>query len=337
MKKFVKYSIIFCLPFLLWVVTYIVTDPFKALWHHKVYYDSTSIYPMNTPLISTMTYVNQREKYHYDSFIFENSRSLFYDVKDWEKYLPQHNTCFHFWTSGGYIKSWHDKVRFIDENHDTIKNALCVLDHEALSLLENKTFWHAIEPPILDYYSNWKDFQLSHFKAFCDSRFIVCLIDYKIFGKYRSYMKEYLSNPLRREKYDIITNERRRPDAEEQITNGTYYDAEHVKVFENVQKPGTFSSHILTEEERRLIREIREIFDRHHTNYEIVLGPQYDQIKLNDDTMNFLYETFGQEHVHDFTGVNKWTSDYHNYYENSHYRPCVASEIMDLVYKKQNK
>ena len=84
MKKFIKYSIIFCLPFLLWGVTYIVTDPFKALWHYEVYYDSTSIYAMNTPLISTMTYVNQREKYHYDSFIFENSRSLFYYVKDWE-------------------------------------------------------------------------------------------------------------------------------------------------------------------------------------------------------------------------------------------------------------
>ena len=148
-------------------------------------------------------------------------------------------------------------------------------------------------------------------------------------------MKEYLSDPSRQEKYDIITNERRRPDAEDKIAAGTYYDAEHMKVFENVQKPGTYSEHILTDVERRMIREIREIFDRHNTNYEIVLGPQYDQIKLNDDTMNFLYETFGREHVHDFTGVNKWTTDYHNYYENSHYRPCVASEIMEIVYTKK--
>ncbi len=334
MKKFLKRAIVFCCPFLSLAMTYTVADPFRVIRDYEVYFDTTSIFPVNIPLVSTMTYVNQRDKYHYDSFIFENSRSLFYDVKDWEKYLDGKSSCLHFWTNGGYIKSWHDKVKFIDENQDTIKNALCVLDHEALSRLDIESDWRGMEPPILNHYQNCIDFQMAHFMAFLNLKFLLAVVDYKVFGEYREYMKDYLSNPAQRLNYDMRTNEQRRPNADAEIANGTYYDVKRMKAFENVQKPGTFSEHILTTEERQLIREIREIFNRHHTNYEIVLGPQFDQIKPNGNTMSFLYETFGREHVHDFTGVNKWTTDYHNYYESSHYRPCVAAEIMDIVYSK---
>ena len=41
---------------------------------------------------------------------------------------------------------------------------------------------------------------------------------------------------------------------------------------------------------------------------------------------------FGDDCVFNFSGINKWTTDYHNYYEVSHYRPHVASEIMDSIY-----
>lgn len=336
MKKFLKYILLFCIPILLHFAAYVIIDPFKVIKDYDVemYEDTASVFKTSDVMISTMRFIKQREKYHYDSFIFENSRSLNFKVKDWEKHISEPSSCFHFWTSNGYIKSWHDKVLFIDEIGDTIKNALCVVDHDMLSVLERNDKVSA-EPPVLCHNNNWVDFHIANYKAFCNFMYMEAVVDYKIFGQYRPYMKKYIQPTPRPHSSDLRTNEPYTNENEAKITAGTFYDKERLKSFQNAQKPGTFSEHILTDKERLLIREIREVFDRHHTNYEIILGPQYDQIKLNDDTMNFLYETFGREHVHDFTGVNKWTSDYHNYYESSHYRPCVAKEIMDIVYNKK--
>ncbi|MEG2479981.1 MAG: hypothetical protein RSA50_06885, partial [Mucinivorans sp.] len=41
---------------------------------------------------------------------------------------------------------------------------------------------------------------------------------------------------------------------------------------------------------------------------------------------------FGQNNVFDFSGINSFTKDYHNYYEDSHYRPHVAKAIIDTIY-----
>ena len=82
------------------------------------------------------------------------------------------------------------------------------------------------------------------------------------------------------------------------------------------------------------LKGIRELFDKHHTNYRIVVSPLYDQIKLNPKDYKILCEIFGSQYVYDFSGVNNWTEDYHNYYEPSHYLPSVASEIMKQIYSE---
>jgi hypothetical protein len=42
---------------------------------------------------------------------------------------------------------------------------------------------------------------------------------------------------------------------------------------------------------------------------------------------------FGTERVFDFSGVNEFTTDFRNYYEESHYRPQVAREILKRIYE----
>lgn len=44
---------------------------------------------------------------------------------------------------------------------------------------------------------------------------------------------------------------------------------------------------------------------------------------------------FGENNIYDFPGVNSITEDYHNYYEDSHYRPCVARFILQTIYQKE--
>ena len=70
---------------------YVVTDPFKVLFHYEDYYvDNGEGYYINTnrSYVSTQMYIQNKDRYNYDSFIFGSSRSGYYLVEDWKKYLP---------------------------------------------------------------------------------------------------------------------------------------------------------------------------------------------------------------------------------------------------------
>ncbi len=136
--------------------------------------------------------------------------------------------------------------------------------------------------------------------------------------------------------YDQVSNELRNDQAEDEIINGTFYTEDRMKVFENAQFPDDVSECNLNKDKLNLLYLIRAILDKHKTSYRIIVSPLYDQIKMNPKSRQTLSEIFGDKNVYDFSGPNRWNADYHNYYEWSHYRPCVANEIMKLVYGKYN-
>ena len=332
MKNFLTKVALFCLPIFALVVIYIITDVFRVIFHYDPYYVDSNFISFNQAYESTMTYINQNPKYNYNSFIFGNSRSVFYEIDTWKKYLPKGSVCMHFDESGGSVSGVRDKIAFIDKNGGQIKNALLVIDYFLLSRLEQKEGFLYISPPILKNNSNLLDFHLQHFKAFLNPKFLVAIADYSMFGKYRPYMKNFIL--LDHSTYIPQYNEFQKSATEEKISKGIYYDEEHLKVFRGVQKPGTYSPNELDTPIIDCLCEIKEIFDKHKTSYKIVISPLYDQIKLNRETYNTLCSIFGEDHIYDFSGVNKWNKDYHNYYENSHYRPKVSAEIMDLIYSR---
>ena len=75
-----------------------------------------------------------------------------------------------------------------------------------------------------------------------------------------------------------------------------------------------------------------EVFQTHHTNCKIIISPEYKQIRLNPADVEQLKEIFGAENVYDFSGINKYTNNIRNYYEGSHYRPCLGRQLLDSVY-----
>ena len=81
-----------------------------------------------------------------------------------------------------------------------------------------------------------------------------------------------------------------------------------------------------------MLQEIFDIFTKHKTNYKVIINPLYDQVKFNNQDLNYLIQLFGKDKVFDFSGVNKFTNDYKNYYETEHYRPTVANEVMKEIY-----
>ena len=93
--------------------TFVILDPFRIVWHYDEYYKGTRI-GINRGFVSTMVYINQKDKYNYDSFIFGNSRSIAYYEDEWKKYIPQNSSVLHFDASGGSVAGLYYKVKYLE-------------------------------------------------------------------------------------------------------------------------------------------------------------------------------------------------------------------------------
>ena len=93
-----------------------------------------------------------------------------------------------------------------------------------------------------------------------------------------------------------------------------------------------YSKPAIGQQQMKMLANIKQILAANHASYKFVINPLYDQKKLNPGDLTYLKELFGADNVFDFSGINEFTQDYHNYYETSHYRPLVADKIMDSIY-----
>ena len=335
MKRFFRFCLLLCVPLVIMVILYVSIDPFKVIRHYDVYYQSGDVVNLNRGYVSSMHYANHQKEYNYDSFIFGNSRSIAYHCGEWKKYLSPSNVCYHFDVSGGSVGELLSEIKFIIER-GSLRNALIILDNELLSFTEQDGILFAM-PPILKKGKGRFEFQKQYFIGFYKPAFFVAYMDYQISKKYKRYMGYTIVNDSLKMDYDSITNELFWNKHEKLIEEGEYYDVERVKCFNNVQFPDEISRIALNKERIDMLKEIKSIFDLQATDYRIVISPHYNQRKINPNDLQVLYDIFGQNYVFDFSGVNKWTSDYHNYYEDSHYRSCVANEIMQIVYSEDGK
>lgn len=89
LNKFIYKTLIVLSPFLLLLLLYIILDPFKVIHGEPPFYKKGDVIDINRGYVSTVTYEKQYQKYKYDSFIFGNSKSRFYEISDWQKYYPQ--------------------------------------------------------------------------------------------------------------------------------------------------------------------------------------------------------------------------------------------------------
>ena len=107
------------------------------------------------------------------------------------------------------------------------------------------------------------------------------------------------------------------------VDKGVFYDRNKIK------------SRILpvSNSEIQLLNSIKKILIKHNTSYKVVIAPCYNQVKIDNARFILLTDIFGNN-VYDFSGVNKFTNSIYNYYEDSHYRPHVAIEIMEAIYSK---
>ena len=341
MQKFLyrlfRFSLIGLIPLIIISVLYVIFDPFKVLYNYDSFIETgvKGMGPLNKDYVSTTTFINNSKKINYNSFIFGNSRSIFYQISEWKKFINLDASCYHFDASGESLYAINKKIEFIDKKGNEISNILLVLDYETLMQDEPRLDHHLfIISPILVNNSNVIEFHKTFFFAFFNPKFLYAFLDFKISGRIKPYMKQNNLLDDRPRNYDVLTNELRFDSYEDMIRKNNYYTSKRLSVFFNRDTTiQHFSPKCILENQKKMLKNILSITQKHNTAIKIVINPLYDQQKLNEEDLEYLKILFGKNNVFDFSGINKFTNDYRNYYEASHYRPHVASEILKIIYE----
>lgn len=333
MKKFITYCLLFALPFVVLTIPYWIGDPFKVLRHYDLYCTPGEplVVNINRSMVSERMFEQYRECYGWNSYIFGSSRSDYYRIADWESHLDSLSHGAHMAGYGESLYGIWSKLCYM-EGKTELRNVLICLDKDILGQTKVE-----VEPlfcplPTWSKEVTWLQFHALYLKTYLQPKFLRAYVDYWLTGQLKPYMVEdgtFTNNPFW---YDVTRNEELN-DRNAKIPDSVFYDAERVAQFyERPIEQQYEQMSFVGEEQKRMLQDIKDICERNHTDYRIVINPVYDQKKLLPVDMVWLLETFG-EHLYDFSGINDLTSDYHHYYDLSHFRVEIAAEVMNRVYK----
>lgn len=316
-------------PLLVVIIIYFAFDPFKVIRSYSSYYTDgqPQLVALDKDFVSLKTYQVSPETKKYDSFIFGNSCSMFYNVADWKKFLKKESVPYHFDASSETLYGIEKKIEYIS-NNGKLTDVLIVADANLLKQDKpKKGHLYAISPELV-HYTNFVPFHLSFFKAAIDPKLSLSIIAYKMLGRrIGSIVDDRVLS------YDSIHNEVRFRLFEDEIKKGCYYNESRMKVFYQRDSIGNYSESVLGENQISLLNRINDIVRSNNARCKIVISPLYDQVKFNNRDLKILEDIFGKHSVYDFSGVNDITEDYHNYYETAHYRPKAAAYILNRVYQ----
>lgn len=335
-RSFIIKLFLFSLPFLVLVGLYFYMDPFKVFKHYDRYYESgkPSYVSLNKDVVSTENWINHCPEFRYDSYIFGNSRSIYFQVDTWRNYIHRDaSKCYHFDASGESIYGIAKKISFLDNRNVHIANALLVIDFALLHQYKNSD-GHLFEKDPKVSGQNPFAFQVDCLKDFFDFQFLSAYFDFKLSGRVKEYMKRDFILDDRPFTYDYVTNEMRQDFFEEMIKKNPqdYYGPRKAVFYDRDTATQKIAEAMIEKPQETLLNTIAAVFKKDRTCYRVVISPLYDQQKLNPADLLFLQQLFGKENVFDFSGINAFTNNVQNYYETSHYRPHVADAIMKDIY-----
>ena len=334
MKKFAKYIFLFLLPLIVIMLPFFIGDPFKILRHYDRYYpeDGQPLYlNINRSYVSTRMYLQYRDSFLYNSFIFGSSRSGNFLMEDWKQYLPDSASYFHFDGYGESLYLVHKKLLFVNgKSH--IDNVLLPVDAELLGK-DTPFKGHIWVTPIelLDYHQ-LGEFYGEHVRAYLSPKLFLAYTDLLLNLKVKSYMIEWGVVDTVPIHYLLYSNEREKhipvipcPEA--------YYTERLLNDFASARRDTSDYAPMLKENHKSMLRDIKSVFDQNHTNYKIVINPMWNQRCLAQEDVDYLIEIFGKDNVFSFEGKNIITEDYHNYQNATHFWPHIAAKMMQIIYE----
>ena len=303
------------------------------LYHYDNYYAYEGVdYYINTNrgYVSTQMYIQNRNKYHYDSFIFGSSRSHVFSIDEWKKYIGDLTSCFHIDGYGESLFLIHAKINYIN-GKSPIKNALICMDYEMLCQV-GQDYGHLWIPhPALMNGSNRGAFHMAHIRTYLNSKFLFAYWDLLLSKESKSYMYDEGIIEKADTIYNLAYNERgsRYPIIKQYPES---YYAERKMEFPERDCNDIVYPAVIGDMQKKMLCDIRDILENNQTKYKILLNPTYDQRRLADLDMAYLRDLF-EDNIIDFSGKNIFTDDYHYYSDPSHFNTYVSNEMLRIAYE----
>ncbi len=314
------------MPFFILTGFYFYDDPFKVIREYKKY-DNDPIF-LNEDYIGWKTYKNYRDSLHFDSFILGNSCTMAFLTADWEKHLHGQKA-IRLYGTAQRLAAVHRKVMTLNKEQQQITNVLLIVDPTLLREYQLSSGYMHLLPPEMSGMNKFK-FQSQFAQEFFNPRFMIPYVDYRVCQHYRPYMKGIV-NPDKNIR-NFVTNDLNNPREQEIAELGDYYWEKHRNRFRPRSGKEQTYSQVLMKPQIKLLSEMATVFQAHHTNCKIIISPEYKQIRMHPADVEQLKNIFGTENVYDFSGINKYTNDIRNYYDGSHYRPCLGRVLLDSIY-----
>lgn len=269
-------------------------------------------------------WINQYDdSMRYNSFIVGSSRSDFYYVDEWKRYLGDDASCFHFTQSGDNLLGSLQRTKYLYSRFKKIDNILFVMDAEYLEDMQPHK-GHLFRQP-------WQVTEEWDFFAFmweCVKAFYTIEYQKQVWGiSQEEQQLPYYYIPEHNELHKLEVEALLASKPEE-------YYASLSDMYRLYERSGrdSIAQSVIHEPQMKALMQIRDMLLEHNTDYRIVISPLYDQIALNPQDLIYLKNIFGEDKVFDFSGVNEYTNDVSNYYESSHYRPKLCNVILKHIY-----
>lgn len=302
---------------------YIIDDPFMLYWSNEHLFEYGQRKQCGNDAYRGIRWMDQYDDtMHYNSFIVGSSRSGFYNIEDWKPYLADDASCFHFSQNGDNLLGSWQRIKYLYNRFDRIDNILLVMDPSFIEDMKPHRGHLFMQPWQVTGRKDFMEFNREHIVAFFSWDYQKRLwgLTNEDTDLHYYYIPEY--NELHKDGAEALLDSL--PEAYYACLDVIFpYDRSGIE---------TISEPKILEEQCQALIEIRDLFVSHHTDYRIVISPMYDQVKLNPQDLQFLNETFGEDKVFDFSGINEYTNDVSNYYEKNHYRPKLCKRLLERLY-----
>lgn len=315
-------------PFLPLVIIYFYYDPDMILHKYKRF-DETKVF-LKEAHVGWQNYIQNRDSIDYNSFIMGNSCTMAFKTQAWEKYLNDKSKAVRFFDNAETIGGVFQKMQVLDSVGAKLDNVLVVIDRNSLIDTNplNSTN-HLFSPEVAGI--SRMEFNLRFLQEFLYPSRALAYAEYVITGKYSSRMSGVIHNgDAIREPY---TNNFINPREQEISKKGESYWADHKREFRKKRiNAGKEEKAVVFNAQLDLLNRMNVLCKKHNTNIKIIVGPDYYQKRINQADITKMKEIFGDEAVWDFTGINKYTVDIHNYYDPGHYRPFIGEQLLEIIY-----
>jgi hypothetical protein len=317
------------LPFIALVAFYIIKDPFMVIRHYRDY-DHSDICQCEGS-IGWFKYKMLRHRMHYDSFIMGSSCTKAFNTGDWNRYI--HARPYRLFSNSEEMSDVNVKLEALySQRNQQVKNLLIVAEKDFFTRTEPQGGVMHIMPPDVSGKSEIT-YQTTFLQGFFSPMFLWRFIKFHVTHRYEHCMRGIINDdgPTR----TFYTNDAILPNETKISTEGEEYWDD--KSWDNA-KQHKFVWHeaprTIYTAQIDYLNKMKELCQRHGTNVKIAIGPRLDKTAINHDDVNILKHIFGSRNVIDFSDkAHEKYSDYHNFYDNIHYRIILGRDMMKELYQ----